>query len=140
MNSQSESLKPLILTFGYGNRKNYDDFLTYLNLFNVKYVVDVRSSPRAWSRKWYGEEIKKLCDFQNIKYISSVALGNTSGNKNWIPPNIEEAVKALQEISEIAMLETTLLLCAEKLPSQCHRVEVAQQLQQLTNTPIQHLE
>ncbi|MFB2771359.1 DUF488 family protein [Pelatocladus sp. BLCC-F211] len=140
MSNQSESLKPYIMTFGYGNRKNYDDFLTYLNSFNVKCVVDVRSSPRAWSRKWYGEEIKKLCDSQNIKYISSIALGNTSGNHNWIPPNKEEARTALLEISEIAMLETTLLLCAEMHPSQCHRVDVAHQLQELTNTPVKHLE
>lgn len=40
-----------ILTFGYGNRKNYDDLLDYIDKFDISCVIDVRLSPRAWSRK-----------------------------------------------------------------------------------------
>lgn len=47
MDYKAENIEPLILTFGYGNRKNYDKFLKYLKTFNVNCVVDVRSSPRA---------------------------------------------------------------------------------------------
>ena len=57
MNSADISKNRCILTFGYGNRKNYDLFLDYLQNFDVEYVVDVRMSPRAWSRRWYGEPI-----------------------------------------------------------------------------------
>ncbi len=137
---QSEEIKTYILTFGYGNRKNYDEFLNYLELFHVNCVVDVRLSPRAWSRKWYGEEIEKICNSRNVKYISKISLGNISGNNNWIPPDSEEATKALKEISEIAQSKTTLLLCAEMRSSQCHRVDVADQLHELTDTPVKHLE
>jgi uncharacterized protein (DUF488 family) len=137
---QSESSKTYILTFGYGNRKTYDEFLKYLELFNVKFVVDVRSSPRAWTRKWYGSEIEKLCQSKHINYISKTSLGNTSGNNNWIPPSESEAQLALLEISLITQSQTTLLLCAELKPSQCHRVMVAQKLHELTNITVQHLE
>ncbi|MEC4818419.1 MAG: DUF488 domain-containing protein [Scytonema sp. PMC 1069.18] len=137
---QNKISQPYILTFGYGNRKSHDDFLKYLDFFEVSCVVDVRLSPRAWSRMWYGKEIEKLCHAKNIKYISKPSLGNTSGNKNWIPPNGEEATKALLEISEIAQTSTTLLLCAEIQHTQCHRVDVAQELQKLTKTTVKHLD
>jgi uncharacterized protein (DUF488 family) len=129
---QSESSEMYILTFGYGNRKSYDDFLKYLELFNVNVVIDIRTSPRAWTRRWYGSEIEKLCQFNDIKYISRSALGNTSGNNNWIPPSESEAKLALSEISLLAQSQTILLLCAELNPSKCHRVMVAQKLHELT--------
>ena len=140
MKEQNNTDKNYILTFGYGNRKNYDELLRYLKQFNVTYVIDLRLTPRAWSRKWYGSEIEKLCNAQNVKYISKTALGNTSGNSNWIPPNELEAQVALSEISKLAQSQTTLLLCAELKPSQCHRVMVAQKLQALTNVNVKNLE
>lgn len=129
-----------ILTFGYGNRKNYDVFLDYLQGFQVEFVIDVRERPRAWSRKWYGEQIKDFCNSNNIKYVSKTALGNTSGKENWIPPNQEEAESALIEIAELAKMGNILLLCAEMDSRRCHRVEVANRLGTLLSTPVKHLE
>lgn len=129
-----------ILTFGYGNRKSYDVFLDYLQSFHVMCVVDVRSSPRAWSRKWYGEQIQNLCISQSIKYLSKTALGNTSGKANWIPPNQEEADIALLEIAELGQVGNILLLCAEMDSRRCHRVDVANRLGTLLSATIKHLE
>ncbi|BAZ18902.1 hypothetical protein NIES4071_107870 (plasmid) [Calothrix sp. NIES-4071] len=129
-----------ILTFGYGNRKDYYEFIQYLKSFDVKYVIDVRNSPRAWSRKWYGQEIEKLCESQDVKYISMPALGNTSGNSKWIPPSTSEAAQALEEVSQIIQSQTSLLLCAELQSARCHRTEVALKLQEITKLPVQHLE
>lgn len=129
-----------ILTFGYGNRKNYDLFLEYLQTFDVKCVIDVRISPRAWSRRWYGDQIKNLCLSKNIQYFSTTSLGNTSGKENWIPPNKEEAVASLHKVAEMARMGTVLLLCAEMNPHRCHRVDVANCLGKLVSLPVQHLE
>ena len=129
----------MILTFGYGNRKDYSTFLSYLEEFNIYCVVDVRSSPRAWSRKWYGDAIEKLCVLNGIQYTSRTALGNVSGCSRWIPPVQEEADRTLGEISNILKDGSVLLLCAEMDSSRCHRVEVAQKLQDLTSVPVQHL-
>ncbi|HLO87728.1 MAG TPA: DUF488 domain-containing protein [Nostocaceae cyanobacterium] len=128
-----------ILTFGYGNRKDYEEFIEYLEKFQVAYVVDVRFRPRAWSRKWYGEQIEKLCASKGIQYTSQSYLGNTSGNANWIPPNQEEAEKSLAEVAEMANSGTVLLLCAEKESHRCHRMEVAKQLEKLVQLPVKHL-
>lgn len=128
-----------IVTFGYGNRKDHDVFIEYLRKFNITYVIDVRSSPRAWSRKWYGDAIAKVCRTENVHYFSKLALGNTSGKDNWIPPEKAAAEKALYEVSELLNVGNILLLCAELDSSKCHRVGVAEQLQVMTNASVQHL-
>ncbi|MGR3278069.1 DUF488 family protein [Acaryochloris marina NIES-2412] len=128
-----------ILTFGYGNRKDYEDFFNYLDIFNVNCVVDVRKSPRAWTRKWYGDQIEKACKSKDINYLSKSALGNVSGNKNWIPPDDIKATQALTEITDIVTSGTIMLLCSEIDFSRCHRTEVAERLQDLVDIPIKHL-
>lgn len=142
MNSCSETLKS-ILTFGYGNRKDYSVFLDYLKTYSIQYVIDVRLNPRAWTRKWYGCALKKFCDEMDIEYISETSLGNTSGKKNWTPPDIALAEQRLLEIAEILNSKKTrniLLLCAELDYSRCHRTEVAERLQSMTDFPIKHLQ
>ncbi len=131
--------RKLILTFGYGNRKDYDAFLDYLKEFNVACVIDVRLNPRAWSRKWYGDALEKLCTSQNIQYFSKASLGNLSGCSHWIPPENKEAEQTLSEVAELLETGNVLLLCAEMDSSKCHRVEVAAKLQDLTSALVKHL-
>lgn len=128
-----------ILTFGYGNRKDYDALLDYIDKFDIAWVIDVRLSPRAWSRKWYKDALEKLCVSRNIQYLSKVSLGNLSGCSDWVPPEVAEAEKALSEVAEILKSGNILLLCAELDCSRCHRSEVASQLQALTDSSVEHL-
>ena len=128
-----------ILTFGYGNRSDYNALLEYINKFKVDCLIDVREKPRAWSRKWYGEQVKKFCDEQGIEYLSETTLGNTSGTSQWVSPDPETAYQILKNIAIKAESKTILLLCAELDYHRCHRVEVAKELQKLTNKPIKHL-
>ena len=130
----------LILTFGYGNRKDYDVFLKYIDEFKIAYVIDVRLSPKAWTRKWYGDAIEKICQSVNIQYLAKPTLGNTSGRSNWIPPEPTAAAETLSELAKIlASNGNVLLLCAELDYSRCHRVEVAEELEKLTNAAVKHL-
>ncbi|MCY7332894.1 MAG: DUF488 domain-containing protein [Pseudanabaena sp. CAN_BIN31] len=133
------STKNSILTFGYGNRKDYDSFLECLKTFNVTCVIDVRISPRAWTRKWYGDAIQKLCASHDILYISKTALGNVSGKSNWIPPDAAQADESLLEVAEILESKNILLLCAEMDCSKCHRLEVAKKLQEMTSSLIKNI-
>ena len=129
----------LILTFGYGNRKDYDLFLKYIDEFKIAYVVDVRLSPKAWTRKWYGDAIEKICQSVNIQYLAKPTLGNTSGRSNWIPPEPIAAAETLTEVAKFLDSGNVLLLCAELDYLRCHRVEVANELEKLTNVEIKHL-
>lgn len=129
-----------ILTFGYGNRKNYDQFWYYLQSHQVAYVIDVRLHPRAWSRRWYGDKISEFCQSKGIHYLSHPTLGNLSGKASWVPPNPEEARKTLGEIQELAREGTVLFLCAELDPKRCHRVEVAHRLCERIHHEVIHLD
>jgi uncharacterized protein (DUF488 family) len=131
--------KLCIFTFGYGNRKTYDALETYLTDYEIKWVVDLRKSPRAWSQKWYGKQLQKLCESLKIGYVSKTSLGNISGKANWIPPNAEAAEEALAEVAEMAREGSILLLCAEMDANRCHRKEVADRLTELVSIPVEHL-
>ncbi|WP_287659355.1 MULTISPECIES: DUF488 family protein [unclassified Microcystis] len=48
--------------------------------------------------------------------------------------------EVLQYIAKKAQSKTVLLLCAEMDYHRCHRVEVAEKLQELTHQPINHLQ
>ena len=131
--------KKSIFTFGYGNRKDYDVFLKYVDEFKIDCIVDIRLSPKAWTRKWYGDAIEKLCNSNHIEYLAKASLGNTSGRSNWIPPEQAAADQTLAELVDILDTKNVLLLCAELDSSRCHRVDVANKLQELTNTSVVHL-
>ncbi|OKH17741.1 DUF488 domain-containing protein [[Limnothrix rosea] IAM M-220] len=135
---QTQSPQASIFTFGYGNRKNYDQFLEYLQNHEIDCVVDVRHTPRAWTRKWYGQQIQNLCSEHDVEYYSEPALGNTSGSKNWIPPNLAQADQALQDLAKKIQSCRVLLLCSELDHHKCHRTEVAEQLMKLTGSEIHH--
>jgi uncharacterized protein (DUF488 family) len=136
---KKNSVNNFILTFGYGNRKNYDELITYLQKYQVNCIIDVREKPRAWSRKWYGEQIKKLCFEQGITYISEPVLGNLSGTNHWVSPDPEQAKQVLLKLADQLKSQTLLLLCAEMDYHKCHRTEVAINLQNLMQYPIEHL-
>jgi uncharacterized protein (DUF488 family) len=139
MTFTTDTKEKLILTFGYGNRKDYDVFLKYIDEFKIAYVIDVRLSPKAWTRKWYGDAIEKTCQSANIQYLAKPTLGNTSGRSNWIPPEPIAAAETLTELAEILDSGNVLLLCAEMDYLRCHRVGVAKELEKLTNATVKHL-
>lgn len=129
-----------ILTFGYGNRTNYNSLKLYLEEHKVSYLIDVRRTPRAWTRMWYAQNVERFCNAQGIQYLSMPALGNISGKKAWIPPDADAAKIAISEVSQLAECETILLLCAEKDYQRCHRTEVADSICKLTKSQVHHLQ
>jgi uncharacterized protein (DUF488 family) len=135
----SKNKTKYILTFGYGNRKDYDLLSEYLQKYSVRFVVDVRINPRAWSRRWYADQLQTFCDSKNVTYISRTSLGNISGKENWVAPDAQAASETLQEITELSKEGTVLLLCAEMKSCKCHRTEVAEKISQMATLSIIHL-
>lgn len=127
-----------IVTFGYGNRKNYDALLSAIQEHSITHLVDIRLKPSAWTRRWYGTEIAKFCRSINIQYISMPCLGNTSGKPEWIPPDQKAAAEGLQKLSEISKRNSILLLCAELDYRSCHRMAVAESIHQINNELVHH--
>jgi len=96
------SSQSFILTFGYGNRSNYDALLNYIKEFKIDFLIDVREKPCAWSRRWYGDQLEKFCNQQGIQYFSEKTLGNISGTSHWVSPEPEKVDQVLQEIAKKA--------------------------------------
>jgi uncharacterized protein (DUF488 family) len=128
-----------ILTFGYGNRSNYDEFAGLVSESGVTHVVDVRMRPKGWARIWYADQIAAKCRNLGVDYLSIPALGNTSGTSDWVPPNEEEATDALHRVSSLLESGTVMLICAEMDAHRCHRTAVALRLQELTQGSISHV-
>jgi Protein of unknown function, DUF488 len=122
-----------IYTFGYGNRVDYTELLDCFDRNSIATLVDVRMKPYGWSPIWHGESISKLCVERSVEYQSMPDLGNTSGASLWIPPDPVLARVALSQVTDRLKVGNILLVCAEKNPKQCHRTEVAHQLQERTN-------
>lgn len=128
-----------VFTFGYGNRSNYEKFEDYLSTHEIDLVVDVRLSPRAWTRIWYRDQLKAFCRSRKVRYVSEPRLGNLSGKKDWIPPNQEEADSVVEKLSKMVRKRNVLFLCAELKPERCHRVEVAERVGHLGHQMVTHL-
>ncbi|MDX2271029.1 MAG: DUF488 domain-containing protein [Cyanobacteriota bacterium] len=129
----------VIFTFGYGNRTSYSQLGSYFLQYDLKYLIDVRLSPKAWSRIWYRDEVENFCKSIGVKYISATALGNTTKTNKWVPPDLKNADLILREISKIVETDNVVLLCAELDPSRCHRVQVANELCMISNASVKNL-
>ncbi|WP_373541143.1 DUF488 family protein [Chamaesiphon sp.] len=127
-----------IYTFGYGNRIDYTELLECFDRNAISTLIDVRAKPYAWSPIWDGNSIAKLCLDRTVAYQSLPELGNTSGSSLWIPPDLTQARVALAQVTNLLKMGNVLLVCAEKNHKQCHRAEIALQLQDRTSCAITH--
>lgn len=128
-----------IFTFGYGNRTNYDDLLAALEEHNISMLIDIRVKPKGWSAIWSAPKLSDFCESVGITYSSKKALGNTSGNSNWVPPSDEDAAIALSEVCDLSSEHNILLMCAEKDYKRCHRTAVSLHIQEQTGREVLHL-
>ena len=129
----------VIYTFGYGNRSNYNDLQKYFADYNINCLVDVRLKPYGWSKIWCAEYLDYFCKQQKVDYLSLKALGNTSGNVQWMPPDIVQAKEAIFAVKEKLEQGSVVLMCSEKDYRRCHRTAVADSVVELVSCPVVHL-
>jgi uncharacterized protein (DUF488 family) len=123
-------------TIGYGGR-NPEEFLELLRQRGVKIIVDVRLRPDRSSMgsfakaKSQDKGIQKLLATAEITYISVVELGNIFLDRpDWRERYRELLLRAgdllIQRLENVST--PFCLLCAEKSPSKCHRLLIAEYL------------
>jgi uncharacterized protein (DUF488 family) len=124
----------MLFTIGHSNRP-IEALLAMLREAGVKRVVDVRAIPK--SRRWPqydGEALRRLLAAEGIEYVwRGEALG---GFRKPVPgsPNVAldgafrgfadhmatpAFARAIDEL--LAGAAPTAIMCAEKLPAECHR-------------------
>ena len=125
-------MKPLF-TIGHGTRKAAE-FLSLLQKFNIKYLLDVRSRPYSRFNPQYNQ--KQLQSFREENGITYVFMGDTLGGrpddksvynvegkidyrllkeKTYFKTGIDRVKTALQKDLDMAVM------CSERKPEECHR-------------------
>lgn len=125
-------MKPLF-TIGHGTRKA-EEFLSLLQKFNIKYLLDVRSRPYSRFNPQYNQKaLQQLLEANNITYVfMGDALGGRPDDKSvhdiegkvdyrllkekpYFNAGIERVRTALEKDLDVAVM------CSERKPSGCHR-------------------
>ena len=140
----------MIYSIGHGNKK-FEDFLKELSSFNIKYLIDVRTSPYSKYNPQYNRELlKNNLEAANITYVymgdnlgglpsdrSCYVDGKVSydliKDKDFFREGLARLIKAYEKDINIAVM------CSESKPEECHRSKLIGQELLKNNISIQHI-
>jgi uncharacterized protein (DUF488 family) len=135
---------PTIWTIGHGNR-SIEEFVSVLREANIKCLVDVRAFPGSRRHPQFGREaLAKTLAENAIGYLwegkalggrrkpkprsRHVGLSNESFRAYADHMESEEFAEAVQRLVALAAIENIAVMCAERLPWQCHRFLISDYL------------
>ena len=124
-----------VYTFGYGGRAPQDIATIAASLGAA--VVDIRFNPQSRRPEWNGGRLREFLAGQGVRYAHVKALGNENYKGGPIKLYLPElGVKVVG-----AFLETqpVVLLCACREVATCHRLTVAELLQERLGVEVVHL-
>ncbi len=132
-----------IYTIGHSTRP-VDEFISLLHQNGVTQLVDIRTIPRSRHNPQYEQSaLEESLPKAGISYVYKKDLGGlrpkikNSVNLGWHNESFrnyadymqaDEFAKALEELTKIAKLKPTAIMCAEAVPWRCHRSLVADAL------------
>lgn len=140
----------MIYSIGHGNKK-FEDFLKELGSFNIKYLIDVRTSPYSKYNPQYNRELLKTnLEAANITYVymgdnlgglpsdrSCYVDGKVSydliKDKDFFREGLARLIKAYEKDINVAVM------CSESKPEECHRSKLIGQELLKKNIVIQHI-
>ncbi len=140
----------MIYSIGHGNKK-FKDFLNELYSFDVKYLIDVRTSPYSKYNPQYNRELlNNNLEAVNITYVfmgdnlgglpsdrSCYVNGKVSYDiikeKDFFKECLARLIKAYKREINIA------LMCSETKPEECHRSKLIGQELFKKDIYIQHI-
>ena len=143
-----------IYTIGHSNRST-DEFLQLLQSNNIQTLVDIRSHPYSRSNPQYSQdELRTILEISGITYHlagrnfggrrkTSSVTRHTALEKDSLRAfadymDGEEFKRAANQLINLASKAPTVIMCAEKLPEQCHRLLISDYLV-LHNIDVMHL-
>ena len=117
-----------IYTLGTGLRSE-EDFIEILLAYNIQSVIDVRSYPKSKIPVFNRENLGPLLDREAIGYHF---LGKELGGfrkGGYIAYTLTEDFKnGIELLESIAILNPSVIICAERFPWKCHRKWIAREL------------
>lgn len=132
-----------IYTIGHSTRR-FEEFLNMLQSFDIKILADIRRLPGSRKFPQFDQESLKLSlEEAGIQYIYLTDLGGRrkvkkdSKNVRWNNPSFrgyadymetEEFEKAVQNLEQLALKQSTAYMCSEAVWWRCHRSMVSDYL------------
>jgi uncharacterized protein (DUF488 family) len=125
-----------IYTIGYGNR-SIENFIKLLKIYNIKYLVDIRSQPYSRHSPAFSKDALELCLKQH--QIHYVYMGDTLGGRPkdsscYVDDGRVDYTLLREKDSYqrgISRLRTAwekqlplALMCSEMRPEECHRAKL----------------
>lgn len=131
----------MIFTIGHGNRP-LEEFISLLEQFKVRCLVDVRAFPGSRRHPHFGRaELEQSISAAGIEYLwEGAALGGRRRPRDDSPhvamrnasfrayaDHMETAPfrHAVENLVERAAANRPAIMCAERLPWQCHRYMIS---------------
>lgn len=117
-----------LFTVGTDHRKSFD-FSRLLLKYGIEVIFDIRRMPEAQEEHFRRDGLQALAAAQGIDYIY---LGNELGapramsTSEW--HSSDEFRRGISIVSGKVAKRACCLLCAERLPEHCHRLQVADEL------------
>ncbi len=120
----------VIHTVGTSTRSR-DEFFRLLNGYGIKAIVDIRRFPKSHRYPHFSKEsLQKACKWQGLDYIwLGDLLGGFRAKGYESYRKSESYLKGLAQVEEISRREPVVLVCAERFPWKCHRLQVARDLE-----------
>lgn len=146
-----KSIKSTVYSIGHGN-KSIEQFTEELKMFNIEYLIDVRTTPYSkWNQHFNQNELKYYLKEHNIEYVF---LGDKIGglpsdkscytpdgkidymllkNKDFFQKGLERLVSANAKSIKVAAM------CSETKPQECHRSKLIGKELLQQNIDMQHI-
>ncbi|WP_245893108.1 DUF488 domain-containing protein [Parapedobacter indicus] len=135
--------QPVVYTVGHSNHC-LDDFVTMLQSFAIKELVDIRRLPGSRKYPWFDQENLKISLKKNgIHYLYLKELGGRrqvqkdSRNNRWHNASFrgyadymetEDFERAIVQLETVALKHPIAYMCAEAVWWRCHRSMVSDYL------------
>lgn len=118
-----------IYTLGTSTR-SLEDFFSILKAFGIKGIADVRRFPRSRKFSHFNKEkIEEESREQNLSYHwlgDHLGGFRKGGYENY--KKEPSYLEGLQKVEALAEEHPFVLICAERFPWKCHRLQISQSL------------
>jgi len=117
-----------IYTLGTGLR-SLEDFIEIITSYNIEAVIDVRSYPSSKLEHFRRINLENILSKERFKYhYMGKELGGFRKGGYEKYSQTEEFESGIALLENIAVLKTSVIICAERFPWKCHRRYIARAL------------
>ncbi len=115
-------------TLGHSTR-NFDTFVEILRKHRIETVIDVRHFPESKRMPWFKKDyLELMLPKYRINYQHVAELGGFRKGGFETYAKSSEFSMAVAKVADTALTSKSVIMCAEALPTRCHRAHIADAL------------